>query len=186
MRHRLNMRCLVLIPLGQTMLHLPQSIQPDNIFLISSCPPVDICSGALCPCFMGPGRDFCRGNSWKGIRWRRWMTLRTLMPLQGPAVQVALHEPQDMQVRTPGSSFSSLLYKVQSISSSLTAELLDNPNPKSIIGIQIVKYVKCSSTGFCDSLGNRLCACARPGKEYSGPAGFINSVDIVLAAHEAV
>lgn len=167
----------MLIPLGQTMLHLPQSMQADNILPISPVPPAEVSSGALSPCFMGAGA---------GIRWRASITFRTLMPEKGPAVQVALHEPQDMQVRTPGSSFSSFLYKVQSISSNLTAALFDNPNPKSIIGIQIVKYVKCSSTGFCDSLGNRLCACARPGKEYSGPAGFINSVDIVFAAHEAV
>ena len=78
-RQSVRMRCRVLIPRGQTIVHLPQSMQRDSIRSTSS------------------SRPRCRPR----------MTLRTLIPDQGAAVQVALQLPQPMHVSASGSSCTS-------------------------------------------------------------------------------
>ena len=76
----LNMRCLVFIPRGQTIVHLPQSMQLRSMDAASALRP----------------------------RWRQSMTLRTLIPEYGDAVQVALQLPQAMHMRMSGSRRAAL------------------------------------------------------------------------------
>ena len=67
------------MPRGQTIVHFPQSMQADSILSTS----------ASCP------------------RCRPSRTFRTLIPVQGDAVQVALQLPQPMQVLASGTSCTS-------------------------------------------------------------------------------
>ena len=92
-----------MIPRGQTMVHLPQSIHADII-----------------------GRTSCP-------RWSESSTLRIDIPVNGAAVQVAEQEPQLMHTLAVGSISQSLSYSEQSIASRLIAPLLLMENPKSII-----------------------------------------------------
>lgn len=93
------------IPLGQTMEHLPQSMQFD-IRGLTSCP-----------------------------RRSERITLRTLIPLNSDAGQVALQEPQAIQILASGSIEQSLSNKEESTSSKFRMELFESLKPKSVIAI---------------------------------------------------
>ena len=93
----------VLMPRGQTIVHLPQSMHADII-----------------------GRTSCP-------RWSESSTLRIDIPVNGAAVQVAEHEPQLMHSLAVGSTSQSLSNSEQSMVSRLIVPLLLIENPKSII-----------------------------------------------------
>lgn len=93
----------MLIPLGQTIVHLPHSMQHESI-LRTSCP-------------------LSRARS----------TFLRLMPLKGAAVQLALQEPQAMQLRASGSIAQILSISPVSALSRSRAELRHSENPKSVI-----------------------------------------------------
>lgn len=95
--------CLVLMPRGQTMMHLPHNMHFESIGL-TSCPR---CSARI--------------------------TLRMLIPLNGAAVHVAEHEPQAIQVFTSGSVLHRRSYTEVSILSRSMVELLLSLKPKSAI-----------------------------------------------------
>ncbi len=93
------------IPLGQTMVHLPQSMQLRSILTAS---------------FSFP-------------RCRQWRTFLRLMPENAEAGQVALHEPHAMHFLASGSISHRRSNNSKSTSSMFTAELGDILKPKSII-----------------------------------------------------
>ena len=91
------------MPLGHTMVHLPQSMQQESI------PDTSV------------------------PRCRPSMTLRMLIPEYCPAVQVALQLPHAMHVFMSGSSLSIFLYNERSALSRSMVELGESLNPNSII-----------------------------------------------------
>ena len=98
-------RCLVFIPLGQTMKHFPQSIHLSN---------------RSSACLSRP-------------RLSSNITLRRFISVYFAAVQLAAQLPQAIHFLTSGSILQSLLYFVESNVSRLMAELLTKEYPKSII-----------------------------------------------------
>ncbi len=102
-----RIRCLVFIPLGQTIVHLPHSIQ---LFII------------LNASFSFP---LCRKSS----------TFLMLIPENSAAGQLALHEPQEMHRKASGSIWHSCLNLVRSIVSRFIVELWDILNPKLFIAL---------------------------------------------------
>lgn len=101
----LKIRCLVLIPLGHTSMHLPQSMQWLIIDKASSSRP----------------------------RPSRSMTFLKFMSLCPAVGQLAAHEPQAMHLETSGSAVHNSSNLDLSKLSRFIAELGDMPYPKSII-----------------------------------------------------
>lgn len=102
-----SIRCLVLIPRGHTMLHLPQSMHPLSIFTASFSLPL------------------CKAS----------ITFLKLIPENLPAGHVELHEPQAMHLYTSGSALCSCPNLALSTLSRFMVELGAIPNPKSIIAV---------------------------------------------------
>lgn len=105
MRQIDSIRCLVLIPLGHTIVHFPHNIQLLIILNASSSLP-------LC-------------------RQRR--TFLTLIPENSDAGQVALQDPQDIHLAASGSMRHKCSNRLLSIVSRFIAELGDILNPKILI-----------------------------------------------------
>lgn len=105
MRHIDRMICRVLMPLGQTIVHFPQSMQFDISLNASASLP-------LC-------------------RFRR--TFLTLIPENPDAGHVALHEPHAMQRLASGSILHNSSNLVLSTLSRFIAELGDILNPNMLI-----------------------------------------------------
>jgi len=98
-------RWRVFIPLGHTIVHFPHNMQFFIIFMASASLPL------------------CRQSS----------TFLRLIPENGAAVHVALHDPQAMHLRASGSLAHSSLKRDLSRVSRFIAELGDILNPKMFI-----------------------------------------------------
>lgn len=141
----LNIRCLVLIPLGHTNMHLPQSMQ---------WPVIDKAS-------------FSMPRPSMSITFRKFISLC-------PAVgQLAAQEPHAMHLATSGSAWHSSSNFDLSKLSSLMAELGDIPYPKSIIVFKIFVYAHCGSPCFCNCFRQCFRAGACTGVEYAGCVGIL-------------